>query len=342
LLRGNQENQGMIMTGNQASLSRRRLLAGASVAAAASFVGGASPVMAKAPMQNTQAPAFYRFKVGAIEATVVSDGPLPMGEPKPDVFVGLSKEQLTKALTDNFLPTDNVVLEQNALVINTGDKVALFDTGMGTDKMLGPSTGRLLTNLKAAGIEPKDVDAVVLTHAHADHCFGLMTDDGTRNFPNAQIYIAQSDFDFWTDEAKLGNEMLKAFIAGARKQLLPNRDRMVFVKDGQEVLPGVQAMSAPGHTVGHTVYMITSQGKTICNGGDIAHHHVVVVENPRLAFAYDTDGKQAVASRLRVFDMLATQRLPLLAYHFPWPGMGYLAKQGDGYRYFPALMQTAL
>src|SRR5262245_32294967 len=332
----------MTMSTEQASLSRRRLLAGASVAAAASFVGGASSVMAKAPMQNTQAPTVYRFKVGAIEATVVSDGPLPMGEPKPDVFVGLSKEQLTKALTDNFLPTDNVVLEQNALVINTGDRVVLFDTGMGTDKMLGPNTGRLVANLKAAGIDAKDVDAVALTHAHPDHCFGLTTEGGGLTFPNAQIYMTQSDFEFWTDEAKLGNETLKAFIAGARARLLPNRDRVVFIKDGQEFLPGVQAMAAPGHTVGHTVFMITSQGKTICNGGDIAHHHVVVVENPRLSFAYDTDGKQAVASRLRVFDMLAAQRLPLLAYHFPWPGMGYLAKQGDGYRYFPVLMQTAL
>jgi glyoxylase-like metal-dependent hydrolase (beta-lactamase superfamily II) len=298
--------------------------------------------MDRAPMQNTQAPAFYRFKVGAIEATVVSDGSLSIGEPTPDVFVGLSKEQLLKVLTDNFLPTDNVVLEQNALVINTGGTVALFDTGMGTDQMVGPNTGRLIANLRAAGIAPQDIDAVVLTHAHPDHCFGLMTDDGERNFPNAQIYMAQADFEFWTDEAKLGHELLKAFIAGARKQLLPNRDRMVFVKDGQEFLPGVQAMAAPGHTVGHTVYMITSHGETICNAGDIAHHHVVLVEQPRLEFAYDADRKQAVASRLRVFDMLAAQRLPLLAYHFPWPGMGHLAKQGDGYRYFPAPMHTTL
>ena len=279
-------------------------------------------------MQNTQAPGFYRFKVGAIEATVVSDGPLPMGEPKPDVFVGLSKEQLTKALADNFLPIDNVVLEQNALVINTGDKIALFDTGMGTDKMLGPNTGRLTTNLKAAGIEPKDVDAVVLTHAHPDHCFGLMTDGGARNFPNAQIYMAQADFDFWTDEAKLGHEMLKGFVAGARAQLLPNRDRMVFVKDGQEFLPGVQAMSAPGHTVGHAVYMITSQGKTICNAGDIAHHHVLVVEQPRLEFTYDTDGKQAVASRLRLFDMLAAQRLPSASLSLSLAGHGLSRQAG--------------
>src|SRR5258707_2120310 len=182
-------------TEHQVSLPRRRLIAGVSAAAAAGFVGGAPLALAKAPLQNTQAPAFYRFKVGSIEATVVSDGPLPMGEPKSDVFVGLSKEELAKALTDNFLPTDNVVLQQNALVINTGDRVALFDSGMGASKMLGPDTGRLTGNLKAAGIDPKDVDAVVLTHAHPDHCFGLASDDGTPVFPNAQIYMTQADFD---------------------------------------------------------------------------------------------------------------------------------------------------
>jgi glyoxylase-like metal-dependent hydrolase (beta-lactamase superfamily II) len=327
---------------HEVSLSRRRLLAGISGAAAAGFVGGTPMALAKAPMQNMQAPAFYRFKVGDTEATVVSDGPLPLGEPKPDIFLGLSKEELGKTLADNFLPVDNVVLQQNALVINSGDRVVLFDTGMGTNKMLGADTGRLTANLKASGIEPQDVDAVVLTHAHPDHCFGLMTDDGARIFPNAQIYMTQADFDFWTDEGKLSNEMLKAFIAGARKQLLPNRDRMVFVKDGQEFLPGVQAMAAPGHTVGHTVYLMTSQGKTICNAGDIAHHHVLVVERPRLEFSYDTDGKQAVSSRLHVFDMLAAQRIPFVTYHFPWPGLGHLAKQGDGFRYVPAPLQMVL
>jgi glyoxylase-like metal-dependent hydrolase (beta-lactamase superfamily II) len=332
------------MASTQISLSRRRLLAGVGGTTAAAVIGGASmaPARAKAPMQNTQAPAFYRFQLGAIEATVVSDGPLPMGEPKPDVFVGLSKDEFGKALSDNFLPTDNVVLEQNALVINTGDRVALFDTGMGTSKMLGPDTGRLIANLKAAGLAAGDVDAIVLTHAHPDHCFGLMSGDGVRLFPNAQIYMAQADLEFWTDEGKLSNDMLKGFVAGARQQLLPNRDRIVFVKDGEEFLPGVQAMSAPGHTVGHTVYIITSQGKTLCNVGDIAHHHVIATERPRLEFTYDTDGKQAVASRLRVFDMLAAQRIPFVTYHFIWPGLGYLAKRGEAFRYFPAPIQTTL
>jgi glyoxylase-like metal-dependent hydrolase (beta-lactamase superfamily II) len=169
-----------------------------------------------------------------------------------------------------------------------------------------------------------------------------MTDDGARNFPNARIFMAQADFDFWTDEGKLGNEMIKPFVAGARQQLLPNRERITFIKDGQEFLPGVQAVAAAGHTVGHTVYLITSQGMTICNAGDIAHHHVLVVERPRLEFVYDTDGKEAVVSRLRVFDMLAARRIPFLAYHFPWPGIGYLGRQAEGYRYFPARMQTVL
>jgi glyoxylase-like metal-dependent hydrolase (beta-lactamase superfamily II) len=324
--------------------SRRHLLGGAVAAATASLTDilRAGPSFAKAPMANNQAPSFYRFKLGSFEATVVSDGPLALGPPSGDVFSGVSKEEMHKVLADNFLPTESVELEQNALVINTGDRIVLFDTGIGSAKAFGPNTGRLVSSLKAAGIEPQDVDAIALTHAHPDHCWALLDENGTRNFPNAQIYMAQADLEFWTDEGKLSNPAIGSFIDGARKQLLPNRDRIVFVRDGQEFLPGIQAMAAPGHTVGHTIYLITSQGKTVCNSGDVAHHHVLSVERPRLAFAYDTDGNQAVSSRLRVFDMLASTRTPFVAYHFVWPGLGYVAKQGEGYRYFAAPMRVVL
>jgi glyoxylase-like metal-dependent hydrolase (beta-lactamase superfamily II) len=237
------------------------------------------------------------------------------------------------------------VLEQNILVLNTGDKLVLFDTGMGSSQMFGPTPGKMLANLKAAGIDPKDIDAVVATHAHCDHVWGIMGDDGKPNFPNAQVYISQADFDFWTDEAKMklkDPSYMQPFVEGARKNLLPIRDRLVFVKDGQEFLPGIQAVSAPGHTVGHTVYIITSDGKSLAAIGDLTHHQVILLEKPLIEFAYDTDPKQSAKTRVRVLDMLATSRTPLIAYHFPWPGIGYVAKQGEGFRFYPEPLQMVL
>jgi glyoxylase-like metal-dependent hydrolase (beta-lactamase superfamily II) len=323
------------------SVTRRSAIAGLAGVAAANLVSRTA--MAKAPMLHTQAPAFYRFKLGAFEVTAVADGPLSLGDLQDNIFTGVSKADFTKILNENYLPSDAVEMDQNVLVVNTGDRLVLIDTGDGGSKMFGPKSGRLLANLKAAGIDPKDIDVVALTHAHPDHCWALMAADGTPNFPNAQIALSQADFDFWTDEGKAAmGDMMKIMIDGTRRNLVPNRDRMIFVKDGQEVAPGVRAMAAPGHTVGHMAFVIASGGKTLVNTGDVAHHHIISTQQPRAAFSYDTDGAQGVASRLKVFDMLATDRIPLVSYHFPWPGLGYVAKQGDGYRYFPAPMQTVL
>ncbi len=154
------------------SLSRRRLLTGASATAAAGFFGGTPLVLAKAPMLGTPAPAFYRFKLGTIEATVVSDGPLSIGDPK-NTFRDPTADELGKMMSDHFLPTDNVVLDQNVLVINTGDRLVLFETGMSSVKR-NDAMGRLVANLKQSGIEPDDIDAVIPTHAHIDHVGGII------------------------------------------------------------------------------------------------------------------------------------------------------------------------
>jgi glyoxylase-like metal-dependent hydrolase (beta-lactamase superfamily II) len=309
--------------------------AGTAVAAAALTPGLAS---AKAPMLNTQAPSFYRFKLGSAEVTVVSDGPLPLGDPS-GAFLGLSKDEVQKQLTDNFLPLDNAVLDQNCPIVNTGDRLVLFDTGMGTAKDFGPTTGKLLASMKQAGIDPKDIDAVVMSHAHIDHLGGNVGADDKNNFPNAQFYIAQSDFEFWTDESKLGGP-LKSFIAHARKNLMPVRDRLVFFKDGQEFLPGITAMAAPGHTVGHTIFMISSGDKSMCYIGDLTHHPVLLMQKPLTEFAYDTDPKQSAQTRVKHLTMLAEKRIPVLAYHFAWPGYGHVAKAGEGFRYVPSPMQV--
>lgn len=320
------------------NVSRRSLLAlGAGLGATAVLDGSA---LARAPKLGTQSPYWHRFNLGSAEVTVVSDGPLPLGDPS-GTFLGVPKEEVKKMLTDNFLSPDNVVLEQNSPVVNMGDKLVLFDTGMGTLKMFGPNTGRQQKSMAEAGIKPEDIDAVVLSHAHIDHIGGIVGADDKSLFPNAQFYIAQSDLDFWTDEKKLDGPM-KDFVVHARKNLLPVRDRLVFFKDGQEFLPGVQAMAAPGHTVGHHIFMVTSEGKSFAFLGDLTHHQVLLLEKPRMEFAYDTDPKQAANTRVKILDMLAANKTAVMSYHFPWPGYGHVVKSGDGFRYIAEPMVMTL
>jgi glyoxylase-like metal-dependent hydrolase (beta-lactamase superfamily II) len=315
-------------------VSRRSLLALGAGLGASTMLGGSA--LAKAPKLKTEPDYFYRFALGDAEITVVSDGPLPLGPPK-GTFVGVPDDQVKKMLSDNFLSPENVVLEQNSPIVNTGDKLILFDTGMGTAKNFGPTTGRQQKSMKEAGIKPEDIDAVVFSHAHIDHIGGVVDESGKVLFPNAQYYIAQSDVDFWTDESKAGGP-LKDFIVHARKNLMPVRDRIVFFKDGQEFLPGVQAISAPGHTVGHTIFTVTSNGKSFVYLGDLTHHPILLLEKPRMQFSYDTDPKQAAETRVKLLDRIAADKTPVMAYHYAWPGIGHIAKTGEGFHYYPEAM----
>ncbi len=327
------------MTFRAPELSRRAVLSGLAAAAAS---GLAQPALAIGPMANVQVPAAYRFKLGGFECTVVSDGPLKLGTFTAEMFKGITQERIDEILAANFLDKSNFTVDQNALVVNTGGKLVLIDTGMGFRKVYGPRTGHLLSNLRAVGIDPASIDIVALSHGHPDHVWGLVGEDGKPNFPNAQIYITQADLEYWTDEAKLSDPALGHYIGPIRDALLPFRDRMVFLKDGQELVPGVQALSTPGHTVGHTSFVISSQGSSLVNIADLGHQPALQMQNPRAEFARDTDPKQGATTRVRVFDMVAAQKIPIIAYHFPWPGIGHVAKRGDRYHYVAVEMQTVL
>lgn len=320
------------------STANRRTLLGAGAA----LVSAALLPMARAaaPFRNELPPAWHRFRLGAFELTVVSDGALPLGAPAP-AFPASPPSEIEALLRDSFLDPGTATLEQNALVVNTGRQLVLFDTGMGdsmgaASQMFGPTTGRLLANLRAAGIEPAQIDVVALTHAHCDHCWALVDAAGNRNFPNAQVAVAEADLRFWTDDAnKRGPDFMVPFIDGAKKNLGAYRDRMIMLRDGQEVVPGITAMAAPGHTVGHHVYAVTSEGRTLVNTGDLAHHQVLLLRKPAWEFAYDTDPKLSAQSRARMLERLARERHAVLSYHFPWPGLGHVAREGEGFGWYP-------
>ena len=319
-------------------VSRRCLLGAAAALTGSAALNFPTVAFSKAPPVGTQVPFFYRVKLGNLEATVVSDGPLALG-PLAGIYPDAPKEELEKLLAAKFAGSD-ALFEQNAIVVNTGDRLVLIDTGVGSAKPFGPNSGRMLRSLAAAGIDPKTIDAVVITHAHPDHCWGCLAADGSPNYPNAQFYIAQADYDFWTDEGKLNHPQIKGMVAGTRKALTPLRERMSFVKDGADVVPGIKAIHTPGHTVGHTSYVVSSGNQSLLVSGDVIHHPAVSMARPKYKFGFDTDPDQGVATRVKTLDMASSERMPVLAYHFPWPGIGHVSKDGDGYRYHAAPMRV--
>lgn len=320
----------------------RRALLGAGLGAAALPLFGAE---AAAPMLGTAAPAWYRFKFGDYEATIISDGSLPLGKAE-DAFVGARPGEINAMMRANFLDPANAVLEQNALILNTGRQLILFDTGMGDSmgadsRMFGPTTGRLIRNMRAAGIEPSQIDLVILSHAHCDHCWALVDANGNRNFPNAQVAVSEADLKYWTDEGNIrGPAFMGPFIRGATKNLNAYRDRMIMSQDGREVVPGITAISTPGHTIGHMVYAISQGSNSMVYTGDLAHHQVLLLRRPLLEFSFDTDPKQSAQTRARALERFANDRMLLLSYHFPWPGLGRVSKEGEGYAWMPAPMNV--
>jgi glyoxylase-like metal-dependent hydrolase (beta-lactamase superfamily II) len=318
---------------NRRLMTRRHMLVGTSALAAGGMIGAAAiPAFANAPVLHTRAPAFYRFDLGSLEATVISDGPLNFTS---KIFRGAPDAEIQQLLLDDFVQPDKVRMEQNILVINTGDKLVMFDTGILSMKQANAPSGQILNSLAQAGIAPKDIDAIVLSHPHIDHAGGIMTADGqTRLFPNAQIYTTEADFKYWTNEQLIGTPA-EFSARTAIKNLLPNKDRLVMYKDGQEILPGIQAIYTPGHTVGHASFLITSGGKSLCYTGDVALHEIML-RNPKIEVSFDTDPKQASDTRVKMFDRLSADKTPVLIYHMPWPGMGNIVKDGSGYRFVSA------
>ena len=269
---------------------------------------------------------FHRFRIGAMDATIVSDGPLVL--PRAGrIFKGPDEAAMNAALR-GARATDKVRVEQNCLLLETAGKRVLFDNGMGSSKLYGPDSGQLLDSLAQAGIDPASIDALVLTHAHSDHCWGTMRDDGVPHFPNATIYMAQDELAYW--ESNPPGERRERSLAGVRKHLLPLRDRIVLVRDGQEFLPGVQAWATPGHTPGHMAYLFSGGW---CLTGDVAFHDPISYAFPEAESAFDVDPQVAVATRRRLLDRLVDEHMLVIGYHQPWPGLGHVERANGTFRF---------
>jgi len=270
---------------------------------------------------------FHRFRIGDMDATIVSDGPLVL--PRANrIFEGPDEAAMNAALGATGQATDKVRVEQNCLLLETAGKRVLFDNGMGSSKLYGPDSGQLLDSLTQANVDPASIDALVLTHAHSDHCWGTMRDDGVPNFPNAAIYLAQDELAYW--QSNPPGERRERSLAGVRKHLLPLRDRIVLIRDGQEFLPGVQAWATPGHTPGHMAYLLAGGW---CLAGDVAFHDPLSFAFPEAASAFDVDPAAAAATRRRFLERLADEKQTVIGYHYPWPGLGHVELAGTTFRF---------
>lgn len=307
---------------------KRTLFAAAAIATAATM----SAAQAAAPMVKSPAPGFYRVMVGDIEVTPINDGTVDL---PVDQLLHQKPEQTRATLAKNFLKLP-LETSDNAFLINTGSKLVLVDTGAGA--LFGPTLGKLVQNLKAAGYQPEQIDEIYLTHMHGDHLGGLAR-DGQRVFPNAVVRAGKADADFWLSKANMDKAPAdkKGFFQGAMASLNPyiQAGKFKAIEGNGELVPGVSAVAEHGHTPGHTAYVVESKGQKLMLIGDLIHVAAVQMDKPQVTIGFDSDEKAAYAARKKVFDDAAKNGYLIGGAHLAFPGLGHLQTQGKGYRWVP-------
>lgn len=300
-----------------------------SALAAAALLCFASTVRAEAPMTPTQVPGYYRMQLGQFEVTALYDGAIELDV---KLLHDAKPADLGRLLARMFVGDPKMQTAVNAYLINTGRHLVLVDAGAA--KLFGPSLGYVLQNMKAAGYEPAQVDTVVITHLHGDHMGGLGDADGKPLFPKAKILVAQADADFWLSKkvADAAPEQYRPFFKMARDTAAPYvaSGQWQTFTDDSVLVPGVRAVKANGHTPGHTAYEVESNGHKLLIWGDVVHAHAVQFAKPGVSFEFDTDRKQAVATRRGLMKAMAKSKSLVAGMHLPFPGIGHVRAEGKG------------
>ena len=318
--------------------TRRQTLAVAGLAIAAPGLIAARPALASTAMLGPARPTFYRFQLGNFEVTTLLDGAIAFDGPHPIFGENQEPEAVAELAQANFLPAEQMENGFTPVMVKTGDSVVLFDTGNAPGR---PGAGQLVQTMAAAGYTPDMVDIVVITHFHGDHIGGLMT-DGAPTYPNARYVTGQVEYDFWTHDDRLSGPTENAANL-VRANVVPMAEQTAFIDDGDDVVSGITAVAAFGHTPGHMAYHIESEGRRLLLWADTANHFVMSVQRPEWHVRFDMDKEAAIATRKRIFDMANTERLPVTGYHMPFPAVGFVDKTNGGdYRWVQASYQMNL
>lgn len=322
------------------TINRRSILTGATSLIAAPFVlhGLTAPLSAKAPFLGAQRPNHYRFKFGDFEITTINDGAFYLNGPFPIFGADQFPEDVEELALANHLSAKRMEIGFSPVIINTGNEVILFDTGNGDRR--GEGTGHLLNAMDIAGFKAEQVDIVVLTHFHADHIGGVKF-AGELAFPNARYITGAAESNFWLHTDREGGRTGRTHEL-AKTNVKPVAEKTTFIKDGDDVVSGITAMLAPGHTPGHMVFNVESAGQRIFLGADFCNHYVMSLQNPDWHMAFDMEKDQAGQTRRKLLDMLAADKIPFTSYHMPFPAVGYVEKKDDGFVYVPASYQFNL
>ncbi|MCC1491067.1 MBL fold metallo-hydrolase [Cognatishimia sp. F0-27] len=314
--------------------SRRDILTMAAAAPALTLPVAAQSAVLAAPGSQSNA-GYMRFTLGDAAITIVSDGALVL--PTSGLGVNADPEEVQAFLTRYFLSPEENYSHTNHMVIELGDAVVLVDVGSGNRFV--DTAGRLMDNLSAAGIDPDAITHVLITHAHPDHIWGIRDDFDEAILPDAAYFMGRAEHDFWMADGRVSSmpTELQQFAVGAVNSISVEGAEWTLLDDGQEIAPGIRVIASPGHTPGHMSVVVESNGAQLMALGDALTHAWMNFDRPDWVNAFDMDAEQTVASRKRLLDMAAADRIAVLGYHFPFPGVGHVMAEGDAYRFVPSV-----
>jgi glyoxylase-like metal-dependent hydrolase (beta-lactamase superfamily II) len=313
---------------------RHALLAAAGAIAAVPVLTRRAAAQAAAPAAP-QTPGLHRFAVGGIRVTTVHDG---FGARPLEGFVrNAPLPEVQAAAREAFLPTDRTMIPFTVTFVQHGDRLVAFDVGNGVTPATA-TNGKMIANMAAAGIDPARVAHVIHSHFHGDHIGGLLNAEGGRAFPNAEILVPAPEWAWWTEAANetRSPETQRGTFANVARRFAPYRDRVKTFQPGSEVIPGITSVAAFGHTPGHTIFRIADGDAQFMFLADVTNRPEIMMANPAWQIVFDFDGDAAATTRRRVLDMVATDRIRVTGYHFPFPANGYVARAGNGFRFVPA------